>query len=152
MYEDRFRRQLATAGALCATVLFNACGGGGDSGLAPTDTAPLTAATLLDDDGGVMPSDPRAVPADGGPVAGFYRYATAAQSRDFERALGDDVHRLDVGCCDDVALEQAVAGLLSVDPGRRPAVLVSGADARRGATVVERLVAAGLDRVWWVSQ
>src|SRR5215217_7212596 len=113
MSEDRFRRRAATAGALCATLLFNACGGGGDSGSAMTDTAALTAATLLDDDGGVMPSDPRAVPAEGVPVRGSYRYATPAQARDLESALGANVHRLDVGCCDDVAVGQAVADIVS---------------------------------------
>ena len=102
-----------------------------------------------------MPPDPRAVPGcDAAAVGARARhYATVTQARDLQRALGPEVHLIEVGCCGDVAFStaQAIAAALAQDAGRQPAVFVTGTDARLGAIVVDRLVAAGLDRVWWVS-
>jgi hypothetical protein len=154
MPKDCNWRRLATVGSLCAApLLLAACGGGDDSSLASsTDAAALTAATLLDDDGGVMPSDPRAVPEDAAAAgARARRYATTSQARDLQRALGREVQLIEVGCCGDVAVAHAIAAARALDARPHQAVLVSGSDAQLGAEVVEILVAAGLDRVWWVS-
>jgi len=155
MPEDYNWSYLATVGSLCAPLLFAACGSGDDSSPAlSTDAAALTAATLLDDDGGVVPPDPPAVPKDDAAVgARARRYATATQARDRQRAPGPEVHLIEVGCCGDVAVEHAhaIAAARAQDAGRHYALLVTGSDVRLRAAAVDSLVAAGLDRVWWVS-
>ena len=157
MPKDCNWRRLASVGSLCAPLLFAACGGGGgdedhSSSAASTDASALTAATLLDDDGGVMPPDPRAVPEDAAAVgAHARRYATATQASNLQRALGREVQLIEVGCCGDVAVAHAIAAARAQGAGPHRAVLVSGSDARLGAAVVDVLIAAGLDRVWWVS-
>ena len=150
---DKFTfRRLAGASTLCASLLFASCGGGGDynASASPTD-APLIAGTLLDDDGGVMPSDPRAIPTAKAQIESAQRYATASQAHDLQRSLSDRVRWIEVACCGDAAVIQAITAALAQDAGRQHVVFVSGADASLGAMVVNRLLAAGLDRVWWVS-
>jgi len=144
---------LALAGGLAA------CGGGGSESDTPqvavsTDLEPPTA-TLLDDDGNAMPSDPAAVPAGAG--AGFQkvRYAKANQAAWLERSLGDAVLVVDVGCCDAEAVEQGVGiaqGLQAAHdlPNSAP-VLVRGADQRLAAATADRLAAAGHTNVWLVT-
>ena len=150
----RYFTLLRVAGVttVCTSLLLTSCGGGGDDNVsASTTDAPLIAGTLLDDDGGVMPSDPRVVSTAMAPIASAQRYATSAQARDLQRSLSDGVRWIEVACCDDAAVMQAISAALAQDADRRPAVFVSGADASLGAMVVNRLLAAGLDRVWWVS-
>jgi len=145
---------LRVAGAitLCTSLLLTACGGGGDDNVfASTTDAPPIVGTLLDDDGGVMPSDPRVVSTAMGPIASAQRYTTSAQARDLQRSLSDGVRWIEVACCGDAAVVQAISAALAQDVGRQHVIFVSGADANSGAMVVNRLLAAGLDRVWWVS-
>jgi hypothetical protein len=135
--------------ALCATVLVAACGGTGDDGTTAvsTDAAGLVASTLLDDDGGVMPSDARAASMDA-PAGRVRHHATAAQAADLQRALGAAVRRIEVGCCGQAAVAQAIAAGLA--QGEAPhGVLVSG-EPQLAIAVVDGLGAAGLERVWWI--
>jgi hypothetical protein len=150
MFASPIQRILATAGVICASNLLTACGGGGDPRLeTSTEASLLTATTLLDDDGGIMPTDPLAIPAT--PPTGYpRRYATLAQALDLQRALGAEVRWVHVGCCAPAAAAHAVAAALASDTGASPAILVSG-DPRSGAEVVDILVAGGRDRVWWVA-
>ena len=151
MPKDFTLRRLAGVTAFCAGLLLASCGGGDDSASAPPTDAPLIAGTLLDDDGGVMPSDPRAMSTAKAPIESAQRYATAAQALDLQRSLSNGVRWIEVACCGDAAVMQAIGAALAKDADRQPAVFVSGADASLGAMVVNRLLAAGLERVWWVS-
>lgn len=142
-----FLRHLAAA---VVSVLIAGCGGG-DHSESTTMLEGSAFSTLLDDDGGVLPADPRALPADGVPVIRGQRYATAAQAADLQRMRGYDVRRIEVACCGDVAVARALDAVAGGSAGLPYAVFVSGTDGQVGAAVVERLVTAGLDRVWWVS-
>ena len=143
--------RVAGVTTFCTSLLLTSCGGGDDTASASPTDAPPIAGTLLDDDGGVMPSDPRVVSTAMAPITGAQRYATSAQARDLQRSLRDGVGWIEVACCDDAAVMQAISAALAQDADRQPAVFVSGANASLGAVVVNRLLAAGLDRVWWVS-
>ena len=145
---------LSVAGVttFCTSLLLTSCGGGGGDTVSasPTDAPPIVG-TLLDDDGGVMPSDPRVVSTATVPIASAQRYATSVQARDLQRSLSDGVRWIEVACCGDAAVVQAISAALAQDAGKQHVIFVSGADASSGAMVVNRLLAAGLDRVWWVS-
>lgn len=140
---------LALAAALAA------CGGGQGSDTASTDREPPTSA-LVDDDGQPMPSVATALPADPGVRTRQGRYASARQAADYERALGDGVLRVDVGCCGAVAVEQAVDlahGMQAAQdlPDSAP-VLVRGSDLRLAALAADRMAAAGHGTVWLVTR
>ena len=79
-----------------------------------------------------MPSDPRAVSTAKAPIASAQRYATAAQARDLQRSLSNGVRWIEVACCGDAAVMQAISAALAQDADRQPAVFVSGADASLG--------------------
>jgi hypothetical protein len=137
--------------ATAVGVLIAGCGGGGDHSESTSRPEAAAFSTLLDDDGGVLPADPRALPAAGVPVIHGRRYATAAQAADLQRMGGYDVRRIEVACCGDAAVARALDAVAGGSAGLPYAVFVSGTDGQVGAAVVERLVAGGLDRVWWVS-
>ncbi len=150
MFANSFQRKLATAGVICASSLLTACGGGGELGPeGSTESSLLTATTLLDDDGGIMPTDPIAVPTNAS--TGYpRRYATLGQARDLQRALGAEARWVHVGCCGAAEAANAVAAALASDTNASPALPVSG-DPRSAAEVLDLLVAGGRDRVWWVA-
>src|SRR5687767_15147497 len=109
MHQDCPLRHLVGAGALCASLLLVACGGGDASAFpSPTDAVTSTASPLLDDEGGVMPADPRAGTSAAVPGSSAQRYATAAHARELLRSLGDGVRWIEIGCCGDAAVEQAI--------------------------------------------
>lgn len=140
---------LALAGALVA------CGGGQGQDSASTDREPPVTA-LVDDDGQAMPTIAAAMPADPGVRTRSGRYATARQAADFERALGDGVLRVEVGCCGAAAVERAIGlaqGARGAHdlPGSAP-VLVRGSDLRLAAVAADRMTAAGHANVWLVTQ
>ena len=143
-----FSLRCLAAGAV--SLLVAACGGGDSvEPASQTDTAAFS--TLLDDDGGVMPTDPRAVPPHVEPAIRAQRHATAAQAGDLQRMPGYDVRWIEVGCCSDAAVARAVDLAVGGDAGPPYAVFVSGPDRRAAAAVVDRVIASGLDRVWRVS-
>lgn len=118
----------------------------------PVDSDPVP--PLLDDQGTVMPSDPRLVPADAGARTRSGRYASTAQAQTLERTLGGRVVWLEVRCCGADEADTAVGlaqGLQAAHdlPADAP-VFVRGADARLVATVANRLGEAGHGRVWVV--
>ena len=147
-------RHWAIAGACCANLLLVACGGGGEevTSVSPAEAPPPTASTLVDDDGGVLPSDPGTALAQDAATPRLTRYATVAQARELERALGAEVHFVEVNCCGDAAVSQAISEALASATGAQHAVFVGGSNAGMGAKVVESLLRAGLERVWWVSR
>ena len=155
------------ATAVAATVaagLLAACGGGGDDGRqvgadATQQTGLLGAATvvapLLADDGSVMPSDPRAEPADAAAWTEARRYATVQQAQMLTGFLGDGVLQVEVECCGIEAVDRAVGIVWGLQasyslPGQTP-VLVSGADLRLAAAAANRLTSGGMTHVWLVT-
>ena len=107
---------------------------------------------LLDDDGFVMPAEPRALPTDTGARTRKGRYASRAQA---DRESGADVIRLTVDCCTAEAADLAVLtayGLQAAhDLPSTVLVLVDGANLRVAAAVVNRLDDGGLNRVFLVT-
>jgi len=141
---------------VCSGVFLGACGAGQlgqleDSELLAEAATVQIVTPLLDDVGQVMPSDPQAIPADVSARTSAGRYATSAQARALQSALGSDIRIVEVSCCDEDTVEQAVAQAFA-ERATAGAVLVSGSDMRRAAAVVERFNDLGLERVWLVSR
>lgn len=139
-----------------------ACGGGaaGAGDAASEKPARLGAvtpvSTLLDDDGSVMPSAPASVPADAGARTRAGLYASSEQAAALERALGDDLIRVDVECCGRDGVDQAMGIAYGVQaasnlPNSVP-VLVRSADLRLGAVAANSLLDAGYPKVWLVTR
>jgi hypothetical protein len=143
--------------SMAALMIASACGGADSTDHRRGEAAVATPviAPLINDDGSVSPSDPRAVPAD---AAAWHRsglYATAAQARQLVDALGDDVLQIRVECCGIDAVDQATGmawGLQAAHslPPDTP-VLVSGLDLRLAAATANRLASGGLTHVWLVT-
>ncbi len=148
--------------ATAAAGLLGACGGGDGRvvGADPTQrTGLIGAATvvapLLADDGSVMPSDPRAEPADAAAWTEASHYATVRQARMLTGALGDGVFQVEVECCGIEAVDRAVGIMWGLQasyslPGNTP-VLVRGADLRLAAAAANRLASGGMTHVWLVT-
>lgn len=138
-----------------------ACGGAGDgSGDEPSASlampAPETIATLMADDGSIMPASPGAIPDDSGAHTRTGRYASARQAEQFEHARGEAVLPVNVDCCGVDAADQALRIAHSMQathdlPNSTP-VLVRSLDLRLGAFVANRLSDAGYSHVWLVTQ
>jgi len=139
-----------------------ACGGGGAplgdassrEAKAALAAAPVIA-PLIDDDGSLAATDPRAVPADAAAWTRSGLYATSAQARQLAHALGARAIELRVDCCGIGAVDQAAGiawGLQAAHdlPADTP-VLVSGADLRLAAATANRLASGGLTHVWLVT-
>jgi hypothetical protein len=145
---------------LLISLYLAACGGGEDPS---TPTAQSTAmasrvtATLLHDDGSVMPSDPNAMPIDLAARTQAGRYATEAQAEQLEHALRMQAisTHVESGHDADAAVDSAVLSAqrkqaeLALDDDAP--VLVRGADVRLAARVADRLQAGGFRRVFLVS-
>jgi len=146
-------RRRTIAWLLCSGMFLGACGAGqaDDSELLAEAATVQVITPLLDDVGQVMPSDPQAIPADVSARTRAGRYATPAQARVLQNALGSDVRIVEVGCCGEAALEHAVAAAFA-ERETAGAVLVSGLDMRLAAAAVERFNDLGLERVWLVSR
>jgi hypothetical protein len=143
-----------------ALALLQACGAGDEpaaSGAAAGESEPArlsVVSPLLHDDGSVMPTAPSAAPADPGARTRLGWYASRAQASQMSSALGSDVIHLQVQGTGAQALELDVAvawglqaaGNLSNDAP----VLVSGTDLRQAAAVANRLIDAGMTRVFLV--
>ncbi|MBC7939581.1 MAG: hypothetical protein H7Z19_07405 [Chitinophagaceae bacterium] len=134
-----------------------ACGGGDSA--AENERANAGAETfspLLADDGTSMPSMPDTVPADAAARTQTGRYASSRQAEQLERALGDDVIRVNVECCGVEGVDQAIAIAYGVQaaanlPSSAP-ILVRSADLRLGALATNRLTGAGYGNVWLVTR
>jgi hypothetical protein len=132
----------------------SACGGSVDA--ADAEQPPVVVvAPLLDNDGRVTASDPRAVPTDAAAWNRSGLYATAEQARQLAAALGDGVLQIKVECCGIEAVDQATGmawGLQAASslPPDTP-VLVSGLDLRLAAATANRLASGGLSHVWLVT-
>ena len=143
--------------ALATVLLLAACGGETGSEPAEARAVPLTIAPLIDDEGNVMPTDPRAVPADPGAQTRARMYATAAQADQLEHAMKTRVISIEVGNDADAAqaVDMAVMfthGLQAVqNVGNDAPVMVRGSDLRRAATVANRLQEHGYSRVFLVA-
>ncbi len=139
---------LVLAGAL------SACGGG-DAPSAET-TRSASAATLLDDDGNVLPAT-GAVPADDQARTRSGLYASTAQAADLVRALGSRVLEVDLDCCGtgaggaDLAVKIAFGVQAAADLDNDTPVLVRSRDARLAAATADRLTDAGYGRVVMVT-
>jgi hypothetical protein len=149
----RWQRRVA---ACAFSLALAGCGGGGDE--PPTDSerdgGPI--ATLLADDGSAMPNHPRAVPADAAAWTRSGRYADARQAEQLEHALGEATLRVDVACCGEAAVEQAIGIALAWQaaqhlPDSTP-VIVRATDLRSGANAADRMTAAGYGNVWLVTR
>lgn len=147
------------AAALAAALLTSACGGGGDAQLADLQVAEVPAveptSTLLDDQGEPMPAAPKAVPADAGARTRSGLYAQRRQADALEQAMPGRLVRVDVECCDDQAIEFAVASAeieqITLSLPRSAPILVSGANLRHAAIAADRLAANGATRVFLVT-
>jgi hypothetical protein len=134
-------------------LLVAACGGGDrhDLTATPAEREALASATLLDDDGAVMPPLPSALPVDGSARTRAGRYATETQARDLRRALGAGaVRELIAPSEGDDATAQAQEQV-ALQPPRPAAVLVRGDDHRLAAVFADRLDALGIAPVWLVT-
>ncbi len=146
-------RRRTIAWLLCSGMFLSACGAGQleESELLAEAANAQVVTPLLDDVGQVMPSDPQAIPADVSARTRAGRYATSAQARALQNALGSDIRIVEVGCCGEAALEHAVAQAFA-ERATAGAVLVNGSDMRLAAAAVERFNDLGLERVWLVSR
>ncbi len=112
-------------------------------------------AALLDDEGGVMPSSPQAVPVDAGARTRAMRYASAAQAEMLEHARPGDVLRVEVTGSGAEAVETALGAAYGMQAaanfGNDAPVFVGGADLRSAAAVADRLAERGMARVWLVT-
>lgn len=151
--------RLSCLAAALAAVSLAACGGGGDAQMSDLQVAEVPAAestpTLFDDEGEPMPAAPGAVPADAGAHTRSGLYAQRRQADALEQAMPGRLVRVDVECCDDQAIEFAVASaeidqvILSLP--RSAPILVSGANLRHAAIAADRLAANGATRVFLVT-
>lgn len=140
--------------AFTALAGLSACGGGAD---AEADTQATGAARLWaplqDDEGGAMPTDPSALPADPAARALSARHATAEQAAALESARPGGVVPVvvDGAGAEDQAIAIAQAVQAAADLGDDAPVLVYGTDARAVARTADRMVALGHQRVWAVT-
>jgi hypothetical protein len=150
------RRLIACSGLFALT----ACGGGDEAETAAHREAlagsEAVISPLMDNDGSVMPSDPRAVPRDPGAWTRNGRYAHERQAAQLERALGDRALSIQVRCCGIDGAQFAVLTTYGLQaaynlPADAP-VLVRSADLRQGAWVVNQLGQNGYANVWLVTQ
>jgi hypothetical protein len=145
------------AGALAASTLLAACGGGDPPAPGP---APLLfdgvsiITPLYADDGSVMPSMPQAEPADPGARVKNGRYALRAQAEALDAALPGRVVWVDVDCCAALSVDHAVAlaAVLQLTLGlaKDAPVFVSGRDQRLAARAVDAIHDAAMTQVWLV--
>lgn len=152
------------AAAAAAALLLGLAACGQDNGAAartavvapPVKDVPAPAASLIDRHGSVQPVDPRAVPVDPAVRTVQGRYATRQMAAALEQAMPGDVLVLAVDCCGAAKAERAVNIAFGIQAARDFSddvpVLVSGPDLRTAAIVVDRLAAAGMSRVWLVTQ
>ena len=119
---------------------------------------PPTAAVapLMDDDGTVLPSDLRAVPADPAARTQQQRYTTRQQAQALHDALQGDVIWVQVDCCDAAGIDLAVLTVYGMQaakdlPNTAP-VLVHGSNLRRAAAVADRLAEHRMSRVFLVTR
>lgn len=116
--------------------------------------AAMPTPALIADDGSVMPSDPRARPADAAAWTRSSRYATARQAQQLIDALGDRVLQVQVECCGIEGVDQAVGiawGLQASGLAEDTPVLVRGVDLRLAAAAANRLSSGGMTHVWLVT-
>lgn len=154
----RLSTPVMTLSAIVIAALLSACGGGdrqdGSARQATTDKTPPVA-LLVDDEGQAMPSQAGAVPADAAARTRAGRYATAAQARDYEAALGEGVLHVTLAGHDagelELALQLLVAEQVAKDLPDSAPVLVRGNDLRLAALAVDRLAVAGRSHVWLVT-
>ena len=150
-----FARLALLTGLVSACIV--ACGGGDEAAESErADAGAETFSTLLADDGTSMPSMPDTVPADAAARTQTGRYASSQQAEQLERALGDDVIRVNVECCGVAGVDQAIGIAYGVQaaadlPSSAP-VLVRSADLRLGALAANRLTDAGHGNVWLVTR
>jgi hypothetical protein len=111
---------------------------------------------LLSDDGSVMPSVPQAEPADPAVRTQAQRYATRAQAAMLDQALGQDMVHVVVDCCGSQAADEAIAIAYGLQAARKlpssAPFLVYGTELALAAQVADRLEAAGMTRVFLVTQ
>jgi hypothetical protein len=140
--------------AATATWALAGCGGGLDASGEPAVARGI--APLLDHEGGVMPSDPQAVPADPAARTRRQQYATVAQAEMLMHALPGDVIALQVDCCGDDATHLAVLTAYGLQAAQdltdSAPVLVHGSDLRQAAIVADRLAEKGMTRVFLVTR
>jgi hypothetical protein len=151
------RPALTTALTAVATLAMLAalpgCGGGSEAGVAGSAGVARAWAPLLDDEGGTMPTDPSALPADPAARALAARHASAEQAAALDAALPGGVLPVEVDApgSEDQAIAIAQAVQASLDLRGDAPVLVRGADARAVARTADQLVALGHSRVWAVT-
>ncbi len=148
--------------ALLSMLVLAACGGGplgeenADGAAGGTAARPAALRPLLDDEGGLMPSDPFAEPADPGARTRAQRYASTEQAASLVDALGPAVVQVEVACCGAEAVSLAVMSAAAVQAAQPSAalvpVLVRGADLRLAATVADRLAEEGMPAVLLVTR
>lgn len=146
---------LVAFAAFTALAGLSACGGGADAE-ADTQTTAAAArlwAPLLDDEGGAMPTDPSALPADPAARALSARHATPEQAAALESARPGGVVPVVVegAEAEDQAIAIAQAVQAGADLGDDAPVLVYGTDARAVARTADRMLALGHQRVWAVT-
>ncbi len=144
----------ACAAGLAA--LLCACGGGDEPAGGPAALAyPEPLSALYADDGSLMPALPRAVPADAAAQVRSGLYAVRAQAEMLHQALPGRVIWVDADCCDDMAVEFAVATaqVLQITLGldNSAPVFVTGSTPRVAAAVVNQLADTGMSRVFLVA-
>jgi len=153
----------ALVAVLLAAALLSACGGGDHAASRDGSSAtPLTAtsaiAPLFDDEGGMMPSDPAAAPADPAAHTRRARYATEAQADQVEAAMGTLSIPVRVaptqGEVSAVELAVTIVYALQAAHGLQPdaPVFVRGADLRLAAATADRIAEAGYSRVFLVTR
>jgi hypothetical protein len=154
--------QLMASAALA--VLMAACGGTGPDIYAAVDgraqalaAAPTVIPPLFDDTGHVMPSSPWAAPADTGARTRRGLYATQAQARQLEDAMGTQVIPVnvepgpDAAAAVELATQMVWGHQVAHDLSAEVPVLVRSSDLRLGATTVHHLEAQGYPRVFLVT-
>jgi len=139
-----------------------ACGGTGPDIYAAVDgraqalaAAPTVIPPLFDDTGHVMPASPWAAPADTGARTRRGLYATQAQARQLEDAMGTQVIPVNVEPGPDAAAAVELATQMvwghQVAHDLSAEVPVRSSDLRLGATTVHHLEAQGYPRVFLVT-
>jgi hypothetical protein len=145
---------LLRAGCLAGVLALAGCGG--EPGVqADDDLRVHAAATLLDDEGQPMPTDPAAWPTDPAQRAQWARHASAAQAAALQAARPGAVLEVVVRIESEGEGEGPAAPDAVVETGlaltKDVPVLVRGGDALRVAMAADRIAALGYTQVWAVA-